>query len=104
MREEREALAYASTAELKQARVELEDAKRGCGRLAQTLISMQRARCDAELFTGAPPDARRLAAVELEEVAERLHALNQGLMVGWAADCALYAAHVLRKAMANDGA
>jgi hypothetical protein len=99
--EEHAALSRATDAELRQARAELgEMMDNADSALARQLLAVQRARCGVAL--GVEHDERRTAAVKLEEVAASLKALEGGLLVGWAADCALHAARVLREDMSHD--
>ena len=99
------ALSRATDDELRQARAELGDMMdTSTSALARQLLAHQRERCSARLACGVEHDERRVAAVALEELAARLIALRAGLLVGWAADCALHAARVLREDMSHDRA
>ena len=101
--EEHAALSRATDAELRQARAELADMMDNAGSpLARQLLAVQRARCGVALGSDVEHDERRVAAVKLEELAADLIALKGGLLVGWAADCALHAARVLREDMSHD--
>ena len=100
--EEHAALSRATDAELRQARAELADMMdHADSALARQLLAVQRARCGVAL--GVEHDERRVAAVKLEEVAAGLKALEGAPgRTGWAADCALHAARVLREDMSHD--
>ncbi|MGA0313453.1 MAG: hypothetical protein ACO3N4_10325 [Ilumatobacteraceae bacterium] len=98
--EEHAALSRATDAELRQARAELgEMMDNADSALARQLLAVQRARCGVALASDVEQDERRVAAVKLEEVGAALKALEGGLLVCWAADCALHAALVLRTDM-----
>jgi hypothetical protein len=103
--EEHAALSRATDAELRQARAELGEMMDNADTaLARQLLAVQRARCGVALGSDVEHDERRVAAVKLEEVGAALQALEGGLLVCWAADCALHAALVLRTDMRHDRA
>ena len=103
--EEHAALSRATDDELRQARAELADMMDHAeSALARQLLAVQRARCGVALGSDVEHDERRVAAVKLEEVAAGLKALEDSLLVGWAADCALHAARVLREDMSHERA
>ena len=102
--EEHAALSRATDDELRQARAELADMMdHAQSTLARQLLAVQRARCGVALGSDVEHDQRRVAAVKLEEVAAGLKALEDAPgRTGWAADCALHAARVLREDMSHD--
>jgi len=101
--EEHAALSRATDDELRQARAELADMMDHAeSALARQLLAVQRARCGVALGSDVEHDERRVAAVKLEELAAGLKALEGGRRAGWAADCALHAARVLREDMSHD--
>ena len=101
--EEHAELSRATDEELRQARAELSQIISAWhSRLTRQLCAVQRERVTVRMHSSTTHDERRVAAVKLEELAAGLLALKGGLLVGWAADCALHAARVLREDMSHD--